>query len=289
MGIKARKKFAQHWLKSDKALNEIINASQLQKSDRVLEIGPGTGILTNRLLPEVDKLLAIEIDKNLCKLLIKKYGEVDNFLLLEGDFLELNLEQTLTNFSEFANYNKVVANIPYNITGPIITKLLGTISKPAEKPLESIVLLIQKEVGERLTAQPSTKEYGALTIKVQYLADCEIICNVPAKDFHPRPKVDSVVVKLTPKQLINPADNPRFLDSLIKLGFASRRKMLKNNLKSIIETEKLENLLTELKFNPLTRAENLSLQDWILLSNKLVKIDFYNGSGERNFSWEVKN
>ncbi len=254
MGIKARKKFAQHWLKSDTALNEIIQASELKKSDCILEIGPGTGILTSRLLPEVSQLLAIEIDRDLCKLLVKKYGEVDNFLLLQGDFLELNLEEILSNFPKFANYNKVVANIPYNITGAIITKLLGTISQPAKQTLESIVLLIQKEVGERLTAQPSTKEYGALTIKVQYLADCEIICNVPAKDFHPRPKVDSVVVKLTPRKLTNPADNPRFLDSLIKLGFASRRKMLKNNLKSIIKTEKLSGLLTELNLNPLARA-----------------------------------
>ncbi len=269
MAIKPRKKFAQHWLKSEKALTEIILASQLKPSDRILEIGPGTGILTERLLANIDKLLAIELDRNLCKLLVKKYGERDKFLLLEGDFLDLDLDNILGNFPDFASYNKVVANIPYNITGPIIEKLLGTISNPAEKSLESIVLLIQKEVGDRLTANPSTKAYGALTLKIQYLADCEIICDVPAKNFYPRPKVDSAVIRLTPRNLAHPADNPRFLDSLIKLGFASRRKMLKNNLKYIIEAEKLAELLTELELNPLARAENLSLEKWILLSNRL--------------------
>lgn len=104
----------------------------------------------------------------------------------------------------------MVANIPYNITGPIIEKLLGTISKPAEKQLDAIVLLIQKEVGERLTAEPNNKVYGALTLKVQYLADCEIVCTVPARDFYPPPKVDSVVVKITPRNLVNPAKNPAF-------------------------------------------------------------------------------
>jgi 16S rRNA (adenine1518-N6/adenine1519-N6)-dimethyltransferase len=267
--VKPRKRFAQHWLKSERVLTEIILAAQLKKSDRILEIGPGTGILTERLLASVDKVLAIELDRNLCKLLVKKYGQKDNFLLLEGDFLNLDLEDILTNFPDFANYNKVVANIPYNITGPIIEKLLGTISNPAKNPLESIVLLIQKEVGDRLTANPSSKAYGALTLKVQYLANCEIICDVPARSFYPRPQVDSAVIRLTPRKLANPADNPQFLASLIKLGFASRRKMLKNNLKSIIESEKLAELLTELNLNPLARAENLSLAEWILLSNRL--------------------
>ena len=273
MTIKPRKKFAQHWLKSEKALNQIILAEELQSSDRILEIGPGTGILTERLLPNVAKLLAIEIDRDLCKNLVKKYGRRDNFLLLEGDFLELDLGHILNDFIDFADYNKVVANIPYNITGPIIEKLIGTISKPAQKYLDSIVLLIQKEVGDRITAKPSNKSYGALSIRVQYLAECEIICNVPAQNFYPRPKVDSVVLRLTPRQLAQPANNPHFLDSLVKLGFANRRKMLKNNLKSIIEVGKLEQLFIDLGLNPLVRAENLSLSNWISLSNNLAKID----------------
>ncbi len=226
-------------------------------------------VLTQRLFTQAERLLSVEIDRYLCKLLVNKYGEVDNFLLLEGDFLQLDIRELLQNFPQFANYNKVVANIPYNITGPIIEKLLGTISKPAEKQLESIVLLVQKEVGKRLVAEPNNKTYGALTVKVQYLADCEIICDVPAKDFYPQPKVDSVIIKIIPRDIAQPADHPKFLDSLIKLGFSSRRKMLKNNLKSIIGTEELTTILDHLNLNSQVRAENLSLREWINLSNTL--------------------
>lgn len=269
MKTRPRKKFAQHWLKSEKVLNEIVLAAQLKKDDKLLEIGPGTGILTKRLLPYVDKLLAVEIDRNLCKKLVQSFGKEDNFLLLEGDFLELNLDEILTQFPQFNNYNKVVANIPYNITGPIIQKLLGTISKPNLKPLESIVLLIQKEVGDRLCATPDSKTFGALSVRVQYLAKCEIICDVPAKAFYPPPKVDSVVVKLTPRQLDQKADNPHLLETLVKVGFANKRKMLRNNLKSIVDSQKLEQLLTKINVNNQVRAENLSLENWILLSNFL--------------------
>lgn len=275
MAIRAKKQFGQHWLKSETALNNIIQSANLtgeKGGDTVLEIGPGTGVLTSRLLPYVKNLLAIEIDRDLCKKLVQKYKNVDNFLLLEGDFLELDLDTTLVNFPQFKNFNKVVANIPYNITGPIIEKLLGTISNPAPSTLESIVLLVQKEVGERLTAIPNNKIYGALTVRVQYLAHCEIVCDVPATDFSPRPKVDSVVVKITPRTISKPAENPHFLETIIKLGFASRRKMLKNNLKSLIKVEILDEILKDLSINDQARAENLSLEDWINLSDKLAPI-----------------
>ncbi len=267
MKVKPKKYFAQHWLKSQKVLQEIVSAGQLKDGDRLLEIGAGTGILTEVLLPHVNKLLAIEIDRQLCKILVKKFGEKNNFLLLEGDFLELNLPEILSQFPSFENYNKVVANIPYHITGEIIKRLLGTISKPNLKPLDSIVLLIQKEVGDRLIAKENTKEFGALSLKVQYLADCEIICQVPSKAFYPAPKVDSVVIRLCPRENPHKADNPNQLETLIKLGFASRRKMLKNNLKSLIPEEKLTDLLTQIEINPQARAENLSLEKWISLSN----------------------
>ena len=272
MAIRARKRFGQHWLKNKNVLERIILTAEITPSDRILEIGPGKGVLTERLFALANKVLSIEIDRYLCKFLVDKYGEVDNFLLLEGDFLELNIPDILKDFPQFANYNKVVANIPYNITGPIIEKLLGTISKPAEKQLDAIVLLVQKEVGERLVAQPNNKVYGALTVKVQYLADCEIVCDVPAKDFYPRPKVDSVIIKITPRKIAQPTDNPKLLETLIKLGFSSRRKMLKNNLKGIIEAEKLTQLLTELNLNPQVRAENLAVSEWVELSNIVGKV-----------------
>jgi 16S rRNA (adenine1518-N6/adenine1519-N6)-dimethyltransferase len=118
-------------------------------------------------------------------------------------------------------------------------------------------------------AVPGSKAYGALSIRVQYLADCEPICDVRAKSFYPPPKVDSLVIKLSPRTIEHPADNPRQLETLIKLGFANRRKMLRNNLKSLIDTEDLNQLFDRLNFNPQCRAEDLSLENWILLSNNI--------------------
>lgn len=262
------KRFAQHWLRSEKALEQIIAAAELTKSDRVLEIGAGTGILTNRLLSETQALVAVEIDRNLCMKLRQKLGERDDFLLIQGDFLEIDLEASLASFPQFQP-NKIVANIPYNITGPIIAKLLGKISRPATRAYQSIVLLVQKEVAERLTATPGTKAFGAFTLRVQYLASCELICSVPAKAFYPPPKVASAVIRLRPQKLETPANNPRQLETLIKLGFANRRKMLRNNLKSLISSEAIAELLTRLELNSNCRAEDLSLENWIALSNSL--------------------
>lgn len=269
------KQFGQHWLRDENILDKIIIAAELNQrdnksvssQDRVLEIGAGTGILTTRLLSEVAALVSVEIDRNLCKKLVHKFGDRENFLLAQGDFLQLNLESLLKDFPKFQNPNKVVANIPYNITGPIIEKLLGKIATPAPQQYESIVLLVQKEVGERLVAVPGTKAFGALSIRVQYLASCELICDVPPRAFYPPPKVDSVVIRLRPRLVANPADNPQQLETLIKLGFASRRKMLRNNLKTIIDINDLNQLLEKLNFNPQCRAEDLSLDNWISLSN----------------------
>lgn len=265
-----RKQFGQHWLRSDKALSRIVSAAELSKGDRVLEIGPGTGNLTRLLLPVAQSVVAVEIDRDLCELLVKKFGQVENFLLLQGDFLTLDLAATLAP-SACQTPNKVVANIPYNITGPILEKLLGTIAKPA-KPFESIVLLVQKEVAERLYAQPGSKTYGALSVRIQYLAICERVYTVPAKAFFPAPKVDSVVVRLRPHLKGPPgilAQDPRRLDILVKLGFATRRKMLRNNLKSCVERDRLTHLLEQLEIDPQARAEDLSVFHWVALSNLL--------------------
>lgn len=265
--FRPRKQFGQHWLRDGQVLETIIEAAQLNTQDRVLEIGAGTGILTTRLLSEVSALVSVEIDRDLCKKLVRDLGDRSNFLLAQGDFLELDLVELLKDFPTFQSPNKVVANIPYNITAPILERLLGRIASPATIRYESIVLLVQKEVGDRLVAVPGSKAFGALSIGVQYLASCELICDVPAKAFYPRPKVDSVVIKLRPRPLTQPADNPRQLETLIKLGFASRRKMLRNNLKSIVDLDHLTALLEKLDLNPQCRAEDLSLEEWILLSN----------------------
>lgn len=271
-----RKQFGQHWLRSEKALSKILTAAQLRKTDgngtpgdRILEIGPGTGILTQQLLTQADSVVAVEIDRDLCELLAKKLGKNDNFLLLQGDFLSLDLNELLAAFPTFQSPNKVVANIPYNITGPILEKLLGTISHPAENPFDLIVLLVQKEVALRLTAKAGSSHAGALSVRVQYLAECEFICDVPAKAFQPPPKVDSAVVRLRPRPYEFPATDPRRLEQLVKLGFSSRRKMLRNNLQSLIDRDRLIQLLEEQGINPQVRAEDLSVRQWVELSNKL--------------------
>ncbi|MCY7368701.1 MAG: 16S rRNA (adenine(1518)-N(6)/adenine(1519)-N(6))-dimethyltransferase RsmA [Chamaesiphon sp.] len=265
--MKTKKQFGQHWLRNEQVLDRIITAAKIAPTDRILEIGPGTGILTRRLIPAASAVVAVEIDRDLCALLVKKLGNVDNFLLLENDFLSLDVDSVLNDFPKFQNANKVVANIPYNITGPILEKLLGNIVHPAEKPFDSIVLLVQKEVGDRLYAKPSTKAFGALSIRVQYLAHCELICPVPARDFSPPPKVDSAVIRLTPRRLSIEPNSPKVLDNLVRLGFGSRRKMLRNNLQGAIDREALTELLISMDINTEARAEDLSIEQWIHLSN----------------------
>jgi 16S rRNA (adenine1518-N6/adenine1519-N6)-dimethyltransferase len=265
----ARKRFGQHWLKSEAALAQIIGAAMLSPGDRVLEIGPGTGILTRQLLPLAEAVVSVEIDRDLCELLRKQFGQVKNFLLLEGDFLSLDLSACLQDFPDFQHPQKVVANIPYNITGAILERLLGTIAQPNPQPFQSIVLLIQKEVAERLTAQPGSKTFGALSVRVQYLAECRWISAVPAKAFQPPPKVDSAIVQLQPRLFIPSAHDPQQLDKLVRLGFATRRKMLRNNLQSLIDRDRLAAILESLTLNPQVRAEDLSVTDWVRLSHQL--------------------
>ncbi len=263
-----RKRFGQHWLRCQSTLNSIVQAGDLQKSDHILEIGPGKGVLTKKLLPLVENLVAVEIDRDLCIILRNELGKkFDNFLLIEGDILSLDFLSSLS-----AAPNKVIANIPYNITGPILELLLGRIGKPNPNPYQSIVLLIQKEVAERIVASPGSKAYAALSLKVQYLANCELICHVPSEAFYPPPKVDSAVIRLTPRLPNVTANSPQLLDTLLKLGFASRRKMLRNNLKAYLDLSQIDLILKELEVSPLSRAEELTLEQWINLSNLVGKI-----------------
>lgn len=268
-----RKQFAQHWLRSEKALSKIVKSALLSPSDRLLEIGPGTGILTTQLLSVAQSVVAVEIDTDLCKNLVKRFGNKENFLLLQGDILTLDIEGQLQDFANFQNPNKVVANIPYNITGPIVEQLLGTIAEPNPNPFQLIVLLVQKEVAQRITAHAGSKTFGALSVRVQYLADCDYICDVPAKAFYPPPKVDSAVIRLRPRPIEHPASNPAYLETLLKLGFASKRKMLRNNLQSVVSRDQLTQLLEQLEINPQVRAEDLSVEQWVNLANLLETTD----------------
>ncbi len=271
-----RKRFGQHWLTSDRVLRHIVAAAAVTPQDSVLEIGPGTGILTQALLPLAQAVVAVEIDRDLHHRLTQKFSQAPNFHLIQGDFLTVDRadlafpcpsDQAVAPGNSWPN--KVVANIPYYITGPILEKLLGTITSPNPHPYDSIILLVQKEVAERLYAKPGSRAFGALSVRVQYLADCELVCPVPAKAFQPPPKVDSAVVQITPRPLSVVAHQPDVLDRLVRLGFASKRKMLRNNLKSTVDRDHLLAILTDLAIPETARAEDLSVEQWVALSNRL--------------------
>ncbi len=269
-----RKRFGQHWLTSEKVLRKIVAAAAVTDQDIVLEIGPGTGVLTQSLLPLAQAVVAVEIDRDLHHRLSQKFAQKPNFHLIQGDFLTLDPMALDLPIPPLLNAvrsrpNKVVANIPYYITGPILEKLLGTIANPNPQPYDSIVLLVQKEVAERLYAKPGSRAFGALSVRVQYLADCELVCPVPAKAFQPPPKVDSAVVKITPRALPVAAESPDYLDQLVRLGFASKRKMLRNNLKATVDRDQILTVMTELAIPATARAEDLGVPQWIALSNRL--------------------
>ena len=261
--IRPRKQFGQHWLRSDAVLNKILRAGKLQSSDRILEIGPGTGNLTRLILPFVESLTAVEIDRDLCEKLRKTMHQ-KNFHLIEGSILDIPLpEQT----------NKVIANIPYNITGEILKRLLGTLAEPIQQ-FEQIVLLVQKEIGDRLAAKAGHKSYNALSVKIQYLADCQFICDVPAAAFYPPPKVNSAVIRIIPRPPITPASDPKYLDRLLTMGFATKRKMLRNNLISEIDRDRLVQILESMGINGQVRAEDLDVAQWVALSEAVLATKF---------------
>lgn len=269
MTLRARKQFGQHWLQSEAILQQIVAAAHLQTGDRVLEIGPGKGSLTRQLLQTGARVVAVEIDRDLCRHLVQSLGQTPNFMLLQGDILSLDWQALVADFPAFQSPTKVIANIPYNITGPILETLLGTIAQPRQPAFEQLVLLVQKEVADRLCAAPGSRAFGALSVRVQYLAECEIICPVPAKAFKPPPKVESTVIRLTPRPFAGVVQDVQLFDRLVRLGFATKRKMLRNNLKGQIDLAQLDRIFADLAVDPQIRAEGLGVGQWVALSNRL--------------------
>ncbi|MDX2271505.1 MAG: 16S rRNA (adenine(1518)-N(6)/adenine(1519)-N(6))-dimethyltransferase RsmA [Cyanobacteriota bacterium] len=262
-----RQRFAQHWLKDARVHQAIVQAARLAEAGdpaqtTVLEIGPGTGQLTRRLLQMGVQVIAVEIDRDLCRLLHKQFADQPRFQLIEGDFLQMPLP-TAASF--------VVANIPYNITSPILEKILGSPAHPIHQ-FERIVLLVQQELAQRLTASVGSKAYGAMSLRMQYLADCQLIQTVPARAFKPPPKVESAIISLAPRPPAPPALDPAWLETLLQQGFAMRRKMLLNTLQSLLPKSQLAPVFAGLSIEATVRAEQLTLAQWIELSDRLLPL-----------------
>ncbi len=263
-GHRARHRFGQHWLINAAVLDRIVAAAALQPHDRVLEVGPGRGALTERLLASnLAALEAIELDRDLVAGLKQRFGPDPRFQLTAGDALRAPIERQGPRAC-----NKVVANIPYNITGPLLQRLLGSLEAPLTPPFELLVLLVQREVGERIRAQPGTSAYGALSVRMQLLGHCQLVCPVPPSCFKPPPKVDSEVLLIEPFAAGSrlAAAGAEVLDPLLRRCFASRRKMLRNTLAGLLPPEQLRCVAGAVGVDLAARPQDLSPSRWLALA-----------------------
>ena len=266
-GHQARKRFGQHWLKDQTVLARIADAADLQSQDRVLEVGPGRGALTERLLASpVAAVHAVELDRDLVRGLQDRFGADARFSLRQGDVLETPLL-----LSDGAPANKVVANIPYNITGPLLERLIGRLDQPVTPPYNRLVLLVQKEVAERIRARPGSSTFSALSVRMQLLAHCTSVCTVPPRCFQPPPKVQSEVIQLDPRPVQQRLAPPlaRQVESLLKQAFLARRKMLRNTLGSVLPESQLQQLAQEIGISLQQRPQELAPEQWVALARGL--------------------
>ena len=270
-GHTARKRFGQHWLRDERVLEHILSASELQTGDRVLEVGPGRGALTERLLrSSADAVHAVELDRDLVAGLRERFGADPRFSLREGDVL--NVPLTLP---DEGLANKVVANIPYNITGPLLERLIGRLDRPVDPPYQRLVLLVQKEVAERIRVRPGHSSFSALSVRMQLLAKCSTVCPVPPRCFQPPPKVQSEVIcidPLPPHQRPEPALAKR-VESLLKQAFLARRKMLRNTLAGVCAPEQLQVLAAEAGIDLQQRPQEVAPSAWVELARGLNQAD----------------
>ena len=263
-----QKKFGQNFLIDTHVLEKIIEESGITKDDFVLEIGPGIGTMTQYLCENAREVAAVEIDKNLIPILADTLSAYDNVEVINDDILKVDINK-LAEEKNGGKPIKVVANLPYYITTPIIMGLFES-----HVPVESITVMVQKEVADRMQVGPGTKDYGALSLAVQYYAKPYIVANVPPNCFMPRPKVGSAVIRLTrhaetPVQV----DDEKLLFQIIRASFNQRRKTLANGLKNYeglsFGKETIEAAIAECGFSPSVRGEALSLEEFAKLANVL--------------------
>ena len=270
-GFNFQKKFGQNFLIDTHVLEKIIRAADITQDDCVLEIGPGIGTMTQYLCENAGKVIAVEIDKNLIPILTEDtLAAYDNVKVINSDVLKLDLKK-LAEEENGGRPIKVVANLPYYITTPIIMGLFE-----AGVPLASITVMVQKEVADRMQAGPGSKDYGALSLAVQYYAEPYIAANVPPNCFMPRPNVGSAVIRLTlhGNPPVEVADE-KLLFKLIRASFAQRRKTLINGLTNSPELsflkEEVTKALEECGYSLTIRGEALTLQEFAKLANVMAK------------------
>ena len=266
-----QKKYGQNFLIDTHVLDKIINSSQITKEDYVLEIGPGIGTMTQYLCEHAREVAAVEIDKNLIPILQETLSGYSNVEIINQDILKLDIHSLVKEKNQ-GRPIKIVANLPYYITTPIIMGLLES-----HVPVESITVMVQKEVADRMQVGPGTKDYGALSLAVQYYAKPEIVANVPPNCFMPRPKVGSAVIRLTtheqpPVQVHDEA----LMFRLIRASFNQRRKTLVNGLKNSPELpftkEDIQNCLEEAGLPPTIRGEALNLEQFAKLADLMGEL-----------------
>lgn len=265
-----QKKFGQNFLIDEYVLEKIVRAAEVGPDDYVLEIGPGIGTLTQYLAYHGRQVTAVEIDTKLIPVLQDTLHEFPNAKVINEDILKVDLNK-LVEEENGGRPIKVVANLPYYITTPIIMELLEK-----EVPATNITVMVQKEVAQRMQAQPGTKDYGALSLAVQYYADAHIMANVPVNCFMPRPNVDSAVItlKLHEKPPVDVKD-PKFMFKVIRASFNQRRKTLVNGLGNAadlsISKDAVKQAIEEMNLSPTVRGETLSLAQFAELANLLTR------------------
>lgn len=263
-----QKKFGQNFLIDPSVLDRIVSAAEIGKDDCVLEIGPGIGTMTQYLAESAREVIAVEIDKNLVPILEDTLSEYENVSVINDDILKVDINRIVRE-QNGGKPIKVVANLPYYITTPIILGLFEN-----HVPLDSITVMVQKEVADRMQVGPGTKDYGALSLAVQYYARPEIVANVPPNCFIPRPNVSSAVIRLTRyEQPPVRVSDERKMFALIRASFNQRRKTLANSLSNApglgLTRQRVTEVLEKMQLSPTIRGEALTLEQFAELSDRL--------------------
>ena len=261
--IRAKKRFSQNFLTNEHAAKRMVEALDLKENETVLEIGPGKGILTKYLIEKSNNVIGVEIDRRLCFFLEKKFFGNKNSTIINKDFLKVDLNQ----WASSENKIKVIGNLPYQITSPVLSVLIDN-----KQLIELAVLMVQKEVAQRICAQSNSKDWSPLSIAVQLFSDVKILFKLKPTSFFPPPKVSSAVIKISflknPKLKIK---NGNLFFKLVKASFAQRRKTILNSLSSNynIDKTKLSLVLEKAKIDLKRRAESLSIEEFSVLAETI--------------------